>query len=88
MKLSALELREVVTEEGQRLGRAFDVRLHRKTGEQALPDTVDALVYGTLGLLERLGVRHTRTRTIRWMDVVRITPRTIVVRSRRGAPEK
>jgi sporulation protein YlmC with PRC-barrel domain len=82
MKLSRLDLREVVTEDGRRLGRVFDFRMHRGTGEKTLPDTIDSLVYGSLGLLERLGVRRARVRTLPWTDVVRVSAETIVVRSR------
>ena len=82
MKLTRLELLEVVTEDGRRLGRVFDLRLraaHRGGAERA-PGQVEELVYGATGLLERLGVRRGPAKTLPWRDVVAIRDGRLVVR--------
>jgi hypothetical protein len=82
VKLTDFELLEVVTEDGTRLGRVFDLRAH---GRPTLDSSqsmgpVDELVYGPLGLLERLGVRRAAGKTLKWEQVVAIRAGRIVVR--------
>jgi sporulation protein YlmC with PRC-barrel domain len=71
-----LELMEVRTEDGRRLGRVFDLSLH--TGRRGAP-AVAAIVYGRRGLLERLGLRHARPSSLPWSRVRAIRDRVIVV---------
>ena len=83
MKLTGFELMEVVTEDGKRLGRVFDLRAHGRPNGRFHQEAaqVDALVYGTLGLLERLGIRKAAGHTIGWDRVVDMKDRRIVVRA-------
>jgi sporulation protein YlmC with PRC-barrel domain len=85
-RLSELLNREVVTESGRSLGRAFDVRA-RWSGKEL---DVIALVVGGRGFLERLGVgsskgerrRHHKTwkhDTVPWEAVLRLQDGRIVV---------
>jgi len=80
MKVSRLELLELRTQDGRRLGHVFDLRLHAGQGPDAWPDEVDSLVYGTLGLLERLGLRSARTKTLPWREVVGVRDGALIVR--------
>jgi sporulation protein YlmC with PRC-barrel domain len=83
VKLSDFEMLEIVTEEGRSLGHVFDLRAHGRpttTSTQAM-GPVDKVVYGTLGLLERLGVRRVAGRTLKWDRVVAIRAGKIVVRA-------
>ena len=83
MKLTELELLEVVTEDGRRLGRIFDLRAHGRptSARRATAARVDQLIYGTLGLLERLGIRGAQGCALPWSDVVRIDASTVTVKS-------
>jgi len=83
MKLTELELLDVVSEDGRRLGRLFDLRAHgRPTPAHGAKEArVDELIYGSLGLLERLGIRTAKGCALPWSDVVRIDASTITVRS-------
>ena len=82
MKLSDFEMLEVVSEAGERLGHVFDLRGHgRPTTHEAADGTpVDELVYGTLGLLERLGVRRKSGKTLRWEQVAAVRDGKVIVR--------
>jgi sporulation protein YlmC with PRC-barrel domain len=86
-RLSELLDRQVVTESGRSLGRAFDVR-GRWRGKEL---EVTALVVGRRGFLERLGIgssegerrRHHKTwkhDTVPWDAVLRLQDGRIVVR--------
>jgi sporulation protein YlmC with PRC-barrel domain len=86
-RLSELLDRQVVTESGRSLGRAFDVR-GRWRGKEL---EVTALVVGRRGFLERLGIgssqgerkRHHKTwerDTVPWPAVLRLQDGRIVVR--------
>ena len=82
MTLSDVELLEIVTEDGRRLGRVFDVRIHGRptTRERADTANVDAIVFGRLGLLERLGLRRATNRTLPWDCVVAVRDGQVIVR--------
>jgi hypothetical protein len=84
LKLSDFELLEVVTEDGRRLGRVFDLRVHGRPTTQWKPPEmrIDAVVYGTLGFLERVGVRKASSQTIGWDQVVALRPGKIIVTAR------
>jgi sporulation protein YlmC with PRC-barrel domain len=86
-RLSELLDREVVTESGRSLGRAFDVRGRWRGNDLE----ATALVVGRRGFLERLGIgssqgerkRHHKTwkhNTVPWDAVLRLQDGRIVVR--------
>ena len=86
-RLSDLLDRQVVTESGRALGRAFDLR-GRWAGQEV---EVTALVVGRRGFLERLGIgsshgerrRHHKTwkhDAVPWEAVLRLQDGRIVVR--------
>lgn len=81
MKLTDFESLEVVAEDGARLGHLFDLRAHGRPTAETTMGPVDQLVYGTSGLLERLGVRRVSGRTFDWGQVVAIRDGKIVVRA-------
>jgi hypothetical protein len=45
------------------------------------------LVYGTLGLLERLGLRKATGRTLRWDQVVSVRAGSLVIKAAPGATQ-
>lgn len=72
----ALESMTVQTVAGERLGRVFDLRCRRRDGE---PPVVEAIVYGRLGLLERMDLRKARPTSVPWSKVRSVEGRVIVV---------
>lgn len=86
MRLSELQRWRVVTEDGEDLGHLFDLRcrglpLNARPREEA---RVTTLVFGSIGWLERLGLRTAREDEVRWQDVVALRGDALIVR--RGAP--
>jgi sporulation protein YlmC with PRC-barrel domain len=82
VRLSSCQRWRVVTQDGQALGRVFDFRctgapVGRKPTAAA---EVRVLVYGSVGWLERLGVRTARECEVRWDDVIAVRGRDVVVR--------
>ena len=86
MRLSSLQGLDVVDDEGRRLGRLFDLRCRGAPVERRARDAADVitLLYGSVGLLERLGMRTARECEARWQDVVAVRDDTIVVRAQSG----
>jgi hypothetical protein len=82
VKLSDLLGARIVTEGGDQLGHVFDVRAER-TGEGAPAGDwrLKALVVGTRGVFERLGIRSAGDEPVLDRDVV---PWDAVVRLERG----
>jgi sporulation protein YlmC with PRC-barrel domain len=91
MPLSEILRSEVVTESGERLGHAFDVRVARRAGSS--PERADqtwrvqGIVVGRRGLRERLGfggIGSARARLsekiVPWGDVVEVASGRITVR--------
>ena len=78
--IATVELMPLQTEEGQRIGRIFDVRAEYDPAHPERPPVVTAITYGTLGFLERLGVRRSQPRNVRWASVVKLARDMIVVR--------
>ena len=79
----ALDGMELRTTAGERLGHVFDLRL-RTDGREA--PAVTAIVYGSRGLLERLGLRHARPTSIPWSRVRAIEDGAIVVDDKASRP--
>jgi sporulation protein YlmC with PRC-barrel domain len=80
-KITQLLFCEVVTQDGERLGRVFDVRSsgepeHGSANQERI---VGELLYGTRGLLELIGIRKTSVRSVAWQAVRRIEDGKIIV---------
>ncbi|HYY97832.1 MAG TPA: hypothetical protein VE642_04530 [Pyrinomonadaceae bacterium] len=81
MKLSEFQYAEVVREDGTFLGHVFDLRSqgepeHGVTHEARV---VGELVYGRMGLLDRLGLDEADATTLPWSAVKEIRDGVIVV---------
>jgi sporulation protein YlmC with PRC-barrel domain len=70
----------VCTEDGALLGRVADIRCSTADGARR-PTPVDAIVYGRLGWLERIGLRGVHERIVAAGDVVRMERDRVVVRA-------
>ena len=81
--LAALELMHLESEDGHRLGRVFDVRCEFDPRRPQQAPVVSAITYGAVGVLERLGVRRKRPRTIDWKSVVEVRSDRIIVKKKR-----
>jgi hypothetical protein len=75
----ALDAQRLVAEDGRRLGRLFDLGCRWQPGEER--SVVEELVYGRIGLLERIGLVHEKPPSVPWAAVWRVEPRAIVVGS-------
>jgi sporulation protein YlmC with PRC-barrel domain len=73
-----LDLLRVVTTDGRHLGHVFDLRCDWRPGQDHAP-VVDELVYGRVGLAERLGLTHRKPQSIPWSAVERIEGKVVVV---------
>lgn len=82
MLLSDAQRWRVVTESGQELGRVFDLRASGRPTRNRRADTatIESVVYGVRGLLERLGVRRGTQCEVSWSDVVALRGDRLVVR--------
>ena len=78
--LAALQFLPVQDEKGERLGHLFDLRAEYDPRRSDKPPVVTEITYGTIGFLERMGIRRARPRTIAWSAVVAVQPHAIVVR--------
>lgn len=81
MKVSEFQFMRVETEGGRFLGHVFDLRSHGEPehGETRDARVVNEIVYGRLGLLERLGIVRADADTIPWEAVKEIKEDKIVV---------
>jgi sporulation protein YlmC with PRC-barrel domain len=74
---SGMQLVRVQTTDGRELGRVSDLRI------QWDPDgggpVVTEVIFGKRGFLERLGLRQTQARTVRWAKVKAVHPDLLVV---------
>lgn len=81
--VAALELIRLEGEDGNSLGRVFDIRTQFDPGRPQQPPVVTAISYGPLGFLERLGVRRKRPRSIEWKSIAEARSDRIVVKKKR-----
>jgi sporulation protein YlmC with PRC-barrel domain len=79
----ALDLMHIRTGDGRRIGRLFDLRGQWTPGE---PTVVDELIYGRVGLLERLGLGDGRPDSLPWSAVERIGDEIVVRDGLSAAP--
>lgn len=84
--LSRLEGRRVRDHEGRHLGHVWDLRTEPRGATEAADRSVDWLLVGRRGLLERLGFKREAPRRVACADVVDIDADEIVVRA--GALEE
>ena len=72
---------QVISENGERLGRVFDLRSEGEPehGAPANDRVITELLYETQGILERLGLKKRVAKSIPWQAVKRIEGKTIVV---------
>lgn len=76
-----LQFLKIVTKDGRTLGHVFDLR------SQGLPEygvnhkerVISELVYGKMGLLERLGLKRVEVKTVAWASVIEVKEGKIVV---------
>ena len=80
--LAALEDMPVVTEDGARLGRVFEIRSpgRAETEPTYIERDVDCLLCGRPGLLERLGWKQHSPRVIPWSAVLAIRDGKLLVK--------
>ena len=78
--VSALEGMPVCTADGRRLGGVFEVCVRHPSTPRNSTAPVMELHYGTSGLLEQLGIRRRRPRSVAWKDVVSVSDGAIIVR--------
>ena len=78
--VAGLQLVRIEADDGTHLGHLFDVRTAYDPARPDRPPVVTDILYGMVGLLERLGVRGKRPRTIPWKNVMAVHPHVIVVR--------
>jgi hypothetical protein len=77
--ICALDAQRMVAEDGRRLGRLFDLGCRWQPGNER--SAIEELVYGRIGLLERIGLVHEEPPSVPWSAVRRIEPEAIVVES-------
>lgn len=80
-KITQLLFCEVFSEEGEHLGRVFDVRCpgEPEHGHSREARTAGELIYGTRGLLELIGFKKTAGRSVAWQKVKSIEEGKIVI---------
>ena len=81
MRAHEFQYMEVVTEGGRFLGHVFDLRSRGEPEYGAPHDArvVDQVVYGRLGLFERLGLTQAEPQTLPWKAVKAIRGNQLVV---------
>ena len=80
-KITQLLFSEVVSQDGERLGRVFDVRCQGEPehGDSREERAASELVYGKRGLLEVLGFKKAAGKRVGWAAVRRIERGRIVI---------
>jgi hypothetical protein len=75
--LCALDAQRMVAEDGRKLGRLFDLSCRWRPGDASSP--VEDLMYGRMGLLERVGLVQEKPPSVPWSAVRRVEQEAIVV---------
>jgi hypothetical protein len=80
-KITQLLFCEVVSQDGERLGRVFDVRCYGEPEHGIVNQerTVCELLYCRRGLLELIGLRTTSLQRVAWTSVRRFEDGKIIV---------
>ena len=81
MRAHEFQYMEVVTESGRFLGHVFDLRGRGEPeyGEPHDERAVDEIVYGRLGLFERLGLTQAEPQMLPWKAVKAIRDGKLIV---------
>ena len=81
MRAHEFQYMEVVTESGRFLGHVFDLRGRGEPeyGEPHEERVVNEIVYGRLGLFERLGLTQAEPQTFSWKAVKAIRDGKLIV---------
>jgi len=82
IRLSELQRMEVVDQDGERLGRIFDVQTEH--GASDVAPRLRGFLIGRGGLARRLGIRRGSARLIPIEQVVRLDPGRMTVKRQRG----
>jgi len=80
--LTRLQFLPIVTEDGVKVGHVLELRsagAHTREGEGKSRE-ISEVIYGRLGLLQRLGLRPANVLTLPWSCVQRISDGKLVVR--------
>jgi sporulation protein YlmC with PRC-barrel domain len=82
-KITDILFAEVETEDGEKLGRVYDIRSHGEP-ECGFPNRnrpLDELLCGRTGLFELLGFKKVVPTAIPWSSVKTIEPGRVIIRS-------
>ena len=81
MRAHEFQYMEVLTESGRFLGHVFDLRSRGEPESGAPHDEriVGEIVYGRLGLFERLGLTQAEPKTVSWKAVKAIRDGKLIV---------
>lgn len=80
-RITELQHLKIYSKSGEYMGRVFDLRSAGlpEHGTTSSARVIDQIVYGTVGLFERLGIRQSKAETVDWASVVEIDEKRIVV---------
>jgi len=81
----AIDLMRVESEAGRFLGHVFDLRCRWQPGDRQSP--VDEIIFGRLGLLERIGLDERKPDSVRW-SVVKALRDGVIVVADEAAPKR
>jgi sporulation protein YlmC with PRC-barrel domain len=73
----AIDLMRIESDAGHFLGHVFDLRCRWRPGDRQSP--LDEIIFGRLGLLERIGVSEGRPDSVPWSAVKAVRDGVIVV---------
>jgi hypothetical protein len=76
-RISQIDGRLVHDADGRRLGHVFDLACAWTPGAACPP--IDELIYGSRGLLERLGWRRSRPASVPWRRLLRIDAKGVAL---------
>jgi len=79
---SGLDLLRVCDREGRQLGHVFDLACRWTAGDEASP--IDELIFGTIGLLERVGLHKRKPDSVQWTQVYEVLPKSLVISGHDG----
>jgi sporulation protein YlmC with PRC-barrel domain len=87
-KITDILRTKVFSEDGQYLGRVFDLRSRGELehGSNTEERVVTEIIYGMEGLLEELGLRKTVEQRVAWESVKSLDNKTLVVNTNTSSP--